>query len=212
MESGPSRLNPPRLRPMRDNRRGLNTAHATLLCIQHVHQPETAALPCENDIAPIWALLLGQRPSGVVTMLGLILLFVGAGMFINGLTMLGKIAPQEAAIMNILLGGLALLVSLLQVVHGGPGPLRAAAFGLLFSFTYLWIAYGHIHKTDGRGLGWFCLFVAATATWITLDAALASDTWGEHWMVFNWGAWAVLWAAYFVLGAFQRISWTRPVA
>ena len=36
-------------------------------------------------------------------MLGLILLYVGAGMFINGLTMLGQIAPREAAVMNLLL-------------------------------------------------------------------------------------------------------------
>lgn len=145
-------------------------------------------------------------------MLGLVLLYVGAGMFINGLTMLGQIAPRESAVMNLLLGGLSLFVSLLQVVGGDPSALRAAAFGLLFSFTYLWIAYGHLTQQDGRGLGWFCLFVAATATLITVDLVIVAVTPGEQWMAFNWAAWTVLWAAFFVIGALQRSNWTRPVA
>ena len=145
-------------------------------------------------------------------MLGLVLLYVGAGMFINGLTMLGKIAPRESAVMNLLLGGLALFVSMLQIAGGEPAGIRNAAFGLLFSFTYLWIAYGHLSQQDGRGLGWFCLFVAATAALVTLDLARAATTPGEQWMAGNWAAWTVLWAAFFVIGALQRTRWTRPVA
>lgn len=145
-------------------------------------------------------------------MLGLVLLYVGAGMFINGLTMLGRIAPREAAVMNLLLGGLALFVSLLQISSGQPVAIRAAAFGLLFSFTYLWIAYGHLTQQDGRGLGWFCLFVAATAGLITWDLAVAATTPSEQWMAANWAAWTVLWAAFFVIGALQRTRWVRPVA
>ncbi len=145
-------------------------------------------------------------------MLGLVLLYVGAGMFINGLTMLGRIAPREAAVMNLLLGGLALFVSLLQISSGQPVAIRAAAFGLLFSFTYLWIAYGHLTQQDGRGLGWFCLFVAATAGLITWDLAVAAATPSEQWMAANWAAWTVLWAAFFVIGALQRTRWVRPVA
>ena len=145
-------------------------------------------------------------------MLGLVLLYVGAGMFINGLTMLGKIAPREAAVMNLLLGGLALFVSLLQINGGESAGIRAAAFGLLFSFTYLWIAYGHLSHQDGRGLGWFCLFVAATAALVTWDVASEAVTLGGQWMAVNWAAWTVLWAAFFVIGALQRTGWTRPVA
>ncbi len=145
-------------------------------------------------------------------MLGLVLLYVGAGMFINGLTMLDKIAPREAAVMNLLLGGLALFVSLLQVSGGDAAAIRSAAFSLLFSFTYLWIAYANLCHQDGRGLGWFCLFVAATAALVTLDVARDAVTPGEQWMAGNWAAWTVLWAAFFVLGALQRTRWTRPVA
>jgi hypothetical protein len=86
-------------------------------------------------------------------MLGLILLYVGAVLFINALTALGHIEPKEAAIMNLLTGGLSLFVSLHQVASGDPALVRAAAFGLLFSFTYLWVAYVHLSGLDGRGLG-----------------------------------------------------------
>ena len=121
-------------------------------------------------------------------MLGLILLYVGAGMFINGLTMLGQIAPRESAVMNLLLGGLALFVSLLQISGGDAAAIRAAAFGLLFSFTYLWIAYGHLSEQDGRGLGWFCLFVAATAALVTADVASEAVSFGDQWMAVYWAA------------------------
>ena len=132
-------------------------------------------------------------------MLGLVLLYVGAVLFINALAMLGHIAPKEAAIMNLLTGGLSLFVSLHQVVSGDPALVRAAAFGLLFSFTYLWVAYVNLTGLDGRGLGWFSLFVAATASWVTVDALAAARTVGEYWMAGNWAGWTLHWVFFFVL-------------
>lgn len=145
-------------------------------------------------------------------MLGLVLLYVGAGIFLNGLTMLGQIAPRESVVMNRLLGGLSLFVSLLQISAGKSAGIRAAAFGLLFSFTHLWVAYGHLSQQNGRGLGWFCLFVATTAALVPVDVALEASTFGEHWTAVNWAAWTILWAAFFVIGTLQRTRWTRPVA
>ncbi|MBP6718556.1 MAG: AmiS/UreI family transporter [Rhodoferax sp.] len=145
-------------------------------------------------------------------MLGLVLLYVGAVLFINALAMLGHIAPKEAAIMNLLTGGLSLFVSLHQVVSGDPALVRAAAFGLLFSFTYLWVAYVNLTGLDGRGLGWFSLFVAATASWVTVDALAAARTVGEYWMAGNWAAWTLLWLCFFVLGVLKRPALTKPVA
>lgn len=145
-------------------------------------------------------------------MLGLVLLYVGAVLFINALAMLGHIAPKEAAIMNLLTGGLSLFVSLHQVASGDPALVRAAAFGLLFSFTYLWVAYVNLTGLDGRGLGWFSLFVAATASWVTVDALAAARTVGEYWMAGNWAAWTLLWLCFFVLGVLKRPALTKPVA
>ncbi len=145
--------------------------------------------------------------------LGLVLLYVGAVLFINGLSMLGKIAPKEAAVMNLFTGGLSLFVSLHQIASGDDALVHTAAFGLLFAFTYLWVAYVHLSGSDGRGLGWFSLFVAATAAWVTLDASSkAPQGLAQIWIVGCWAAWTLLWACYFVIGALQRVSWTRPVA
>jgi putative amide transporter protein len=145
-------------------------------------------------------------------MLGLILLYVGAVLFINALAMLSHIAPKEAAIMNLFTGGLSLFVALHQIAEGDATLVRAAAFGLLFSFTYLWIAYIHLTGLDGRGLGWFSLFVAITASWVTVDALADAKTQGDHWMVGNWAAWTLLWFCFFVIGVLKKQTWVKPVA
>ncbi len=70
-------------------------------------------------------------------MLDLILLYVGGTLFINGLTLLGKISPRESAVMNLLTGGLSLYLCVFGIDGAEPATMKAAAFGLLFSFTYL---------------------------------------------------------------------------
>lgn len=128
--------------------------------------------------------------------LGLILLYVGAVLFINGLSMLGKIAPKEAAVMNLFTGGLSLFVGLQQAASAGPESMRAAAFGLMFSFTYLWVAYVHLTGQDGRGLGWFSLFVAATAALVAVDQFGAANSFADGWLAACWAAWTLLWLCF----------------
>lgn len=84
---------------------------------------------------------------------GPVLLYVGGVLSIRGLSMLGKIMPKEAAVMNWLPGGLSLFVGLLQLGRADPASIRAGAFGLLFSFTYLWVAYVNLTAQDGGGHG-----------------------------------------------------------
>ena len=55
--------------------------------------------------------------------------------------------------MNLMSGVLSLFVALLQIADGDEVLVRAAAFGLLFSFTYLWVAYVNLTGLDDRGLG-----------------------------------------------------------
>lgn len=145
-------------------------------------------------------------------MLGLVLLYVGAVLFINGLTMLGKIAPKEAAVMNLFAGGISLFVSLIQIASTDVSLVRVAAFGLLFSFTYLWVAYVNLTGQDGRGLGWFSLFVAATAALVTIDAFGNARGITQNLLAACWASWAILWMCYFFIGALQKSSWVRPVA
>ena len=145
-------------------------------------------------------------------MLGLVLLYVGAVLFINGLAMLGKITSKEAAIMNVFTGVISFIVCVLNMASGEAVLIKAAAYGLLFSFTYLWVAYNNLTNQDGRGLGWFSFFVAVTAVFITYDEYVAANSFEGYWLVYCWGIWSILWAGFFVLGALQKTSITRSLA
>ncbi len=139
-------------------------------------------------------------------MLGLALLYVGAVLFLNGLWLMGRIGDREIAVINVFSGSLTLLISLYLAF--GPGAdadsIRAAAWTLLFTFTYFWVAINRYNGADGRGLGWFCLFVALTAAPIAYTTlASASSAWGI-WLGLNWAAWAVLWFLFFVLLVLQK--------
>jgi len=144
-------------------------------------------------------------------MLGLVLLYVGCVLFINGLTMLGHISNKESTIMNIFTGLLAVTVAIYNIFAVTTN-VPSAAYGLLFAFTYLWIAYNNITLQDGRGLGWFSLFVAITATAVTYDTFVAAHSFRDYWLTISWGCWAVLWFGFFLLGALGKKGITRPVA
>ena len=97
--------------------------------------------------------------------------------------------------------GITLLVSLHLAF--GPGSdaasVKAAALTLMFTFTYFWVAMNRYNGADGRGLGWFSLFVAITAVPVTIQTlSSATTTWGI-WFGLCWAAWGVLWFLFFLL-------------
>ena len=139
-------------------------------------------------------------------MLGLVLFFVGAVLCLNGLWLMGRIGDNEISIINYLVGGITLLACLFLAFGPGAdaGSIKAAALTLLFTFTYLWVAANRTNGADGRGLGWFSLFVAITAVPVTLQTlAGANTTWG-YWFAICWAAWALLWFLFFVLLALKK--------
>ena len=144
-------------------------------------------------------------------MLGLVLLYVGCVLFINGLTMLGHINSKESVIMNVFTGLLAVIAAIYNMFTE-TADIQSAAYGLLFAFTYLWIAYNTLTVQDGRGLGWFSLFVAITVTAITYDAFIAAHSFQALWLATNWACWAVLWFGFFLIGALGKINLIRPIA
>jgi hypothetical protein len=147
-----------------------------------------------------------------MAMLGLVLLYVGAVLIINGLTMLGRISPREATIMNIFTGVVCVSVSAHNAFGSGDDmAIKNAALGLLFGFTYLWVAFNNVTENDGRGLGWFSLFVALTALPIFVMEMSTAETVGQQWLALNWGAWAVLWASFFALNVLKKKKWTSMV-
>ncbi len=82
--------------------------------------------------------------------------------------------------------------------------IRGAAFSLLFSLTYLWVAWNRLTGGDGRGLGWFSLFVAITALPIAADTLRAAYSTWDWWLGLSWAAWAVLWLMFFLLLALHK--------
>ncbi|MBN9601068.1 MAG: AmiS/UreI family transporter [Afipia sp.] len=139
-------------------------------------------------------------------LLGLALLYVGAVLTLNGLWLLGKIEDREITFINVVSGFITLCVALYSAFGPGAdaGSVRGAALTLLFTTTYLWVAYNRVVTVDGRGLGWFSLFVAITVVPVAIGAFKVSADVAGLWMAFNWTAWAVLWFMYFLLLALKR--------
>ena len=139
-------------------------------------------------------------------LLGFALLYVGAVLFLNGLWLMGRIGDREIAIINIFSG--AVTAGVAAYLAFGPGAdaasIRGAALTLLFTFTYLWVAYNRFQDVDGRGLGWYSLFVAITVVPVALITwSEATTLWG-YWFGACWAAWAVLWFMYFLLLALEK--------
>jgi hypothetical protein len=130
-------------------------------------------------------------------LLGLGLLYVGAVLLLNGIWILGGIEDREIAVIDVFVGSITLLISLYLAFNpkADAASIRGAAFTLLFTFTYYWVAWNRYNGADGRGLGWFCGFVAVTAAAVTVYTLGTGPTW----LALCWLAWAVLWAMFWLL-------------
>ena len=139
-------------------------------------------------------------------LLGMGLLYVGAVLFLNGIWLMGHIGDREIAVINIFAGTVTLLIALYLAF--GPGAdlasVKAAALTLLFTFTYFWVAINRYNGADGRGLGWFSLFVSITVVPIALETLAGASTTWDVWFGLCWAAWAVLWFMFFLLLALGK--------
>ena len=93
-------------------------------------------------------------------MLGVCLLFVGIVLINNGICTLYNVDGKSTAVMNILTGGLSVVINAISLVQGN---YYAAGTGLLFGFTYLFVAFTKIQKLDPLPFAWFSTFVAINA-------------------------------------------------
>ena len=125
-------------------------------------------------------------------MANVMLFYVGAVLFCNGLWLLGQIEDKEIKVIDTFEGGLGLVIVLLLLLAGTPGDFKLAAQLLLFAFTYLWVAGNRVTEADGRGLGWFCLFVAVTAIPTGYIVQQGATTTFEVWLAIDWYAWGIL--------------------
>ena len=139
-------------------------------------------------------------------MLGVSLLYVGAVLTINGIGRLTEIDGKSLAVMNFFTGGLSVIANVILLVCG---EYYAAATGLLFGFTYLFIGLNAVFNLYGRVLGWFSLFVAIN----TVLAALLSLLQDADPLFFViWLAWGILWLLIFVESVLKKdLHHTVPV-
>src|SRR5919107_6081349 len=124
-------------------------------------------------------------------LLGVMLLYVGVVLIVNGLWLIGgtraAAAPageraaagadtggdpivlngREVTVINLFTGFVGLVVAGTLLIQGNQdgdlASIRGGGFILLFAFTYLWVALNTFLDVDGRAFGWYCLFVAITA-------------------------------------------------
>lgn len=137
--------------------------------------------------------------------LPLALLFVGAVLVLNGLWMMDRIEDREIVVINLVTAGIMAFIAALSLVQAGTiQDVRAVALTLLFAITYLWVAANQLNGFDGRGLGWFSLFVAISVLPEGVRVLANSNTFMQVWLGVCWFAWAGLWASYFLLLAQKR--------
>ena len=132
-------------------------------------------------------------------MLGVCLLFVGIVLINNGICNLCNVDGKAAAVMNIFTGGLSVFINFVNLVQGN---YYAAGTGLLFGFTYLFVAANNIFKLNGKPFAWFSTFVAVNAlVFGTLEGFVGSQALGIEpdirWAGI-WYLWAILWGTSFV--------------
>lgn len=125
-------------------------------------------------------------------MLGVSLLYVGAVLMCNGLGRLTGIDGKSVAVIDFFVGFLSVFINLVSIIQGD---YYSAATGLLFGFTYLFIALNAVFDLDGRVLGWFSLFVAVTAVPCAV-LCLTRDSDPIFFVI--WLLWALLWFAIFL--------------
>lgn len=132
-------------------------------------------------------------------MLGVCLLFVGIVLINNGICTLYKIDGRSAAIMNIFTGGLSLFINFANLIQGN---YYAAGTGLLFCFTYLFVAINKWLDLSPIPFAWFSTFVAINAVIFgTMEGFLGCESLGIspdiRWAAI-WYLWAILWGTAFV--------------
>ena len=134
-------------------------------------------------------------------LLGMGLLYVGAVLFLNGIWLMGHIGDREIAVINIFSGTITACIALYLAFGPGAdlGSVKAAALTLLFTFTYFWVAINRFNDADGRGLGWFSLFVSITVVPVAIDTLSTAQTTWDVWFGLCWAAWAVLWFMFWLL-------------
>jgi hypothetical protein len=147
------------------------------------------------------------------------LLYVGAVLFINGLSLVGWVKGKSLVPMNLFVGLLQIVTPLFIIFtsNGDPATILGASGLFLFGFTYLYVAMNNTFDLDGTGLGWFCGYVVIAAlvyAYLNFRTGWLADATGKQDPLGNvlgvlWLNWAFLWFLFWLVLALGRTSLTR---
>ena len=123
----------------------------------------------------------------------------------NGLCAFMSIDGKSAAVMNIFVGSLSIFINFVSLVQGN---YYAAGTGLLFGFTYLFVAFNNLLHLDGRAFAIFSTFVAVNAVVFGIvEGVTGSVALGIvpdiRWAII-WWLWALLWGSAFVTDILKK--------
>ena len=140
-------------------------------------------------------------------MLGVVLLYVGIVLINNGIARLSNVDNKSASVMNFFVGALSIIMNIITIVHGDfetmndIGDFYSAATGLLFGFTYLYVAINSAFNLDPTLYGWYSLFVAIN----TIPAAWIEYSVNGDWrMAVIWILWGILWLTGFIENVLKK--------
>ena len=134
------------------------------------------------------------------------LLLVGVVLLVNGLVTLGVVPARSAALLNIFVGSLQVIIpTIILIQHGSdPAVVNGTWPTYLFGITYLYYGLGIYLNLEPEGLGWFSLFVAALALYKAFEAISTDPVFAVIWLT-----WATMWGLFFLLMALGKSELSR---
>lgn len=121
------------------------------------------------------------------------LLFGGVALFLNSLVLLGKVDMKSAGVFSLFTGILQTFIATWLLIGASPEEQFGLASIYLFAFTYLYVGVTFILNLDGRGVGWFSLFVSIAAAFYGVMAIAVADPMSA----LTWFFWSLLWGLFF---------------
>lgn len=137
---------------------------------------------------------------GAIIVGNISLLFGGVALFINSLVLFGKVDMKSAGVFSLFTGMFQAFIATWLVIGASPSELFGYAGIYLFAFTYLYVGVTFIFNLDGRGVGWFSLFVAISALFYAVVGFANGDSMGAV----TWLFWSFLWGLFFYGMALER--------
>lgn len=134
-------------------------------------------------------------------MLGVVLLYVGIVLISNGFYRLYDTKEKSLVIMNYFTGGLGLVLNIGAILIGVSSNqpniwFYPSATGLLFAFTYLYVAINTTFDMDQRLYGWYSLFVSINALLVGILCFYGIG--GNVLYGLIWWLWGILWFTGFI--------------